>query len=165
MISSCAVSWGKDSTTSFPIASSFMAISIHIYFKVVLASVLVTFMKTLVSHYQNVNLNACFRVTQTIKIMLFPYFLLPVSQGAKLLLQIRISSEDMIRSISEVSFHDTFGREALFSGTVEPITGRTQGVYVANVTLPHKECSFHNSASHTLWASYILFLPFAEYLH
>ena len=70
-----------------------------------------------------------------------------LSQGAQLSLQIRISSQDLIRSIGEVRFHDATGRETLFTGVVEPLAGRIQGLYVANVTLPNKVFLFNNSSS------------------
>ncbi|XP_033629281.1 von Willebrand factor A domain-containing protein 7-like [Asterias rubens] len=101
---------------------------------------------------QNVNPDSEYKVTVSARSLLgFTFDLLEVDQsgtaypleglpvaGAQLSLQIRISSQDLIRSIGEVRFHDATGRETLFTGVVEPLAGRIQGMYVANVTLPNK---------------------------
>ncbi|XP_033631343.1 von Willebrand factor A domain-containing protein 7-like [Asterias rubens] len=101
---------------------------------------------------QNVNPASEYKVTVSARSLLgFTFDLLEVDQsgtaypleglpvvGAQLSLQIRISGQDLIRSIGEVRFHDTTGRETLFTGVVEPLAGRIQGLYVANVTLPNK---------------------------
>ncbi|XP_071789658.1 von Willebrand factor A domain-containing protein 7-like [Asterias amurensis] len=101
---------------------------------------------------QNVNPASEYEVTVSARSLLgFTFDLLEVDQsgtaypleglpvaGAQLSLQIRISSQDLIRSIGEVRFHDTTGRETLFTGVVQPLAGRIQGLYVANVTLPNK---------------------------
>ncbi|XP_071802034.1 von Willebrand factor A domain-containing protein 7-like isoform X1 [Asterias amurensis] len=101
---------------------------------------------------QNVNPTSEYKITVSAKSLLdFTFDLMEVDQsgtaypleglpvaGVKVLIQIKISSQDMISSISEIRLFDTSGRERLFSGAAEPIPGRTQGLYLANVTLPEQ---------------------------
>ena len=51
---------------------------------------------------------------------------------------IQISTPESIQAVNEIQLYDTSGQEKLLAAAAELVTGRTQGLYVANITLPNQ---------------------------
>ena len=55
-----------------------------------------------------------------------------------MLLSVQVSAPETVSSVSVIKLYNAMGNETLVTASATPVTGRTEGVFTASVTLPNE---------------------------
>ncbi|XP_022108814.1 von Willebrand factor A domain-containing protein 7-like [Acanthaster planci] len=58
--------------------------------------------------------------------------------GAEVLLTVQVSAPETVSSVSEIKLYNAMGNETLVTASATPVEGRTEGLFMASLTLPNE---------------------------
>ncbi|XP_022108810.1 von Willebrand factor A domain-containing protein 7-like isoform X2 [Acanthaster planci] len=58
--------------------------------------------------------------------------------GAEVLLTVQVSAPETVSSVSEIKLYNANGNEMLVTASATPVMGRTEGLFIANISLPNE---------------------------